>query len=135
VPQHGGGESGHSDDEGGRAGELVAQRGRRPPAILPRSEWLARAAHQWLIASTRSCSSLAAFTDTVITTAKVNKLKQLLPRWRVFLVFAFTDQVAYISPCILPTRGTLTPPIFSAKNIIYLVSHLSENKRVTFLQV
>jgi hypothetical protein len=40
--------------------ELVAQRGRRPPAILPRSEWLARAAHQRLIASTGGCSSWAA---------------------------------------------------------------------------
>jgi hypothetical protein len=38
----------------------------------------------------------------VITTAKVNKLKQLLPNWRVFLVFAFTDQVAYIP--LLPTN-------------------------------
>jgi hypothetical protein len=37
--------------------ELVAQRGRRPPAILPRSEWLARAAHRRLIASTGGCSS------------------------------------------------------------------------------
>ena len=40
--------------------ELVAQRGRRPPAILPRSEWLARAAHRRLIASTGGCSSWAA---------------------------------------------------------------------------
>jgi hypothetical protein len=40
--------------------ELVAQRGRRPPAILPRSEWLARAAHQRLIAPTGGCSSWSA---------------------------------------------------------------------------
>ena len=60
TDQHGGGESGHSGDEGGQAGELVAQRGRRPPAILPQSEWLARAAHRRLIASTGGYSSWAA---------------------------------------------------------------------------
>eukprot|EP01047_Picozoa_sp_COSAG01_P021020 COSAG01_NODE_1206_length_11242_cov_29.405905_13_plen_79_part_00 len=38
----------------------MSRRGRRPPAILPRSERLARAAHKHLIASTKGCSSWAA---------------------------------------------------------------------------
>ena len=61
MPQHSIAEIDHSGDEREQAGELVARRGRRSPAILPWSERFVRAAHQRLITSTAECSSWAAF--------------------------------------------------------------------------